>query len=122
MDVPGHASCFRPLEDQDEGGGGVEFCSSKRHQLFNDPGQNTLHTLQELVGEMSRLFGGSVIHVGGDETEEQGSCQRSTTQDLTTSMQYHVKEVLHKIPMVWNEVETVSVVDGVDYLLVPMVF
>ena len=106
IDVPGHASSFRPLENE-ENGNDVEFCSSKRQQLFNDPNRNTLRTLQNLVGEMSSAFDGPIVHVGGDETEEQGSCNKQNIRDLASAMQDHVSGTLNKIPMVWNEVHTV---------------
>lgn len=110
MDVPGHASSFRPLETPEKEGQpseGVQFCGNRREQLYNDPEHHTLHALQDLATEMNGLFDSSIVHVGGDETEEQGKCKKQDIQALTEAMQMHVKEKLKKTPMVWNEVHTV---------------
>jgi hypothetical protein len=110
MDVPGHASSFRPLETLEKEGqpsDGVQFCGNRRQQLYNDPEHHTLHALQKLATEMNGLFDSSIVHVGGDETEEQGKCKKQDIQALTEAMQMHVKEKLKKTPMVWNEVHTV---------------
>ena len=56
---------------------------------------------------MSSAFDGPIVHVGGDETEEQGSCNKQNIRDLASAMQDHVSGTLNKIPMVWNEVHTV---------------
>jgi len=116
MDVPGHASSFRPLEsgdgDNDGDGDGVKFCSSKKQQLFNDPSHHTLRILERLASEMNHLFASSpIIHIGGDETEEQGSCKKKDISALTQSLQTHISKSLSKIPMVWNEVHTLNSVN-----------
>ena len=101
IDVPGHASSFRPLESVD----GVKFCSSLKFQLWNDPEKLTLNTLKLLIKEMASKFDSPIFHVGGDETKELGNCKTSNIQELTKSMQKHVK-ALGKIPMAWNEIIT----------------
>lgn len=115
IDVPGHASSFRPLNkndgidnSNDESEKTVHFCSNKKHQLYHDPSHSTLHTLQLLLDEMNNLFMKSpIIHVGGDETMEQGKCKKNDISELTSSMQSYVKDYLNKVPMVWNEVDSI---------------
>jgi hexosaminidase len=103
IDVPGHAHCFASVEK-----GEFLFCDTKKWQLFNDPGGTTLSNLKVLVREISSLFPNSpIIHIGGDETEDKGSCNKENFGALTLALQNEVSKVHHRRAVVWNEVPEV---------------
>ena len=101
VDIPGHASSFRPLRKN------VVFCDpSSREQLYNDPGGITLASLKKLISELADLFPQApFLHIGGDETAVKGSCSLKSTRELQGMLQEYVAS-LSRDPMVWNEVFT----------------
>ena len=115
LDVPGHAHCFagnnkvsRSKNGVEGGIGTFQFCDTKKFELFNDPNGKTLSGCKTLIRELRDLFPKSnLIHIGGDETEDKGSCNKQNFGALTKSLQ---KEVLESSgafpvkPIVWNEV------------------
>ena len=115
LDVPGHAHCFagknkavHSKKGANDGINTFKFCDAKKFELFNDPNGKTLSGCKILLRELQDLFPKSnLIHIGGDETEDKGSCNKRNFGELTKSLQQEVLSIPGSSPVkpvVWNEV------------------
>jgi hypothetical protein len=76
--------------------GDLAFCTanaSSACQLYNDPANRTLTTLQALAGEMAALFADErVFNIGADETSKKGQC---SDVGATFALERHVADHVH---------------------------
>jgi len=113
LDVPGHAHCFVKASDiinknENNAEKTFQFCDTRKFELFNDPDGKTVGGIKALVQELHDLFPQSMyIHVGGDETEDKGNCNKKNFGELSEILQQEIFDVHKKTPIVWNEVVNV---------------
>ena len=68
--MPGHAAGFQPLTRY-----GLQFCSGDKKQLYNDFTTNTtLNIVSTVIHSVAAAFPDALFHLGGDETNVNGSC------------------------------------------------
>ena len=99
LDVPGHAHSFSGLPKDK-----ALFCDNKQWQLYHDKANKTLGSVKLLLKEMLSFFpNAKLTHIGGDETEDKGPCNKLNFGQLSKAVQDEVRHVHGKIPVVWNE-------------------
>lgn len=105
MDVPGHAHCFVKASDiinknENNAEKTFQFCDTRKFELFNDPDGKTVGGIKALVQELHDLFPQSMyIHVGGDETEDKGNCNKKNFGELSEILQQEIFDVHKKTPI-----------------------
>ena len=128
LDVPGHANCFVPANGADNNNNKdkstnnakntFQFCDKRKFELFNDPEGKTVSGIKKLLKELGTLFPDTkYIHIGGDETEDKGKCNKKNFAELTKTLQKEIFNVHNKKPIVWNEVVNVLKA-GVDQTII----
>jgi hexosaminidase len=101
--VPGHSRGFVPIAGPAPGQ--VQFCTSDatQNQLYGDPANQTLNTLESLFSELAPLFPDPIWHIGADETNVVGPCTLQSTFTMERAILSYISS-LGKTPAGWEEV------------------
>eukprot|EP00730_Choanoeca_flexa_P016215 TRINITY_DN7621_c0_g1_i4.p1 TRINITY_DN7621_c0_g1~~TRINITY_DN7621_c0_g1_i4.p1 ORF type:complete len:662 (+),score=154.23 TRINITY_DN7621_c0_g1_i4:21-2006(+) len=102
FDVPGHSHGLQPLLSQ-----GLQFCSddsTSQSQLYNDPKNQTLNLITEVMAEMATLFEDEVFDIGCDETSVKGPCSLESTFAFERTLLNTIQHDFGKTPAGWEEV------------------
>ncbi|XP_062513942.1 beta-hexosaminidase subunit alpha-like isoform X2 [Corticium candelabrum] len=99
FDLPGHSKGLAPLAED----GYLNFCSDNHREIYGDPQNKSLETLQTLLAEMATLFPESLFDIGCDETAEVGLCTITNIKTLEQQLFDFIYSRLGKVPTAYEE-------------------
>eukprot|EP00118_Oscarella_pearsei_P018801 m.194897 g.194897 ORF g.194897 m.194897 type:complete len:390 (+) comp39508_c1_seq14:645-1814(+) len=98
IDLPGHSKGLEPLSYNHL----LKYCNSENTEIYDDPENVSLHTLQNLVTEMAALFPEPLFHLGCDETAVIAECNLEGIRNLEKKL-FNFTNGLLKTPVAFEE-------------------
>eukprot|EP00118_Oscarella_pearsei_P018802 m.194898 g.194898 ORF g.194898 m.194898 type:complete len:513 (+) comp39508_c1_seq15:46-1584(+) len=98
IDLPGHSKGLEPLSSSHL----LKYCDSESTEIYDDPQNVSLSTLQKLLTEMAALFPESLYHLGCDETTVVAECTLEGIRNLEKQL-FNFTSGLLKKPVAFEE-------------------